>query len=97
MLKLLGTIEKYQAQIEDKGALDALKHSVFIRANHLRLDAELETAKACELAGENKKAIRALAKALAWASVLSVDNNFSEKVRNSSELLTSLKKREGIE
>jgi len=93
MLKLLGTIEKYQAQIEDRGALEALKRSVFIRANHLRLDSELESVKADDLSGENKRAIRSLAKALAWASNLKVDADFAEKVRRASEWLGNLKSR----
>jgi hypothetical protein len=91
MLKLLGTIEKYQAQIEDRGSLDALKRSVFIRANHLRLDSELEAAKANDLSGENKKAVRSLAKTLAWATSFKVDDDFAKKVRRASEWLNSLK------
>jgi hypothetical protein len=93
MLKLLGLIEKYQAQIEDHGSLDNLKRSVFARANHLHLDSELESAKAADLSGDNKKAVRSLAKALAWASNLKVDDDFAEKVRSASEWLANLKSR----
>lgn len=93
MLKLLGTIEKYQAQIEDHGALEALKESVFVRANHLLLDSELESAKADDLAGENKRAIRSLAKSLAWANNLKVDDDFAAKVHRASEWLGNLKSR----
>ena len=93
MLKLLGLIEKYQAQIEDHGSLDNLKRSVFARANHLHLDSELESAKAADLSGENKKAVRSLANALAWPSNLKVDDDFAEKLRSASEWLSNLKSR----
>ncbi len=93
MLKLLGLVEKYQAQAEDRGALDELKQTVFVRATHLRLGAELETAKAHDLSGEPKKAIRSLAKTLAWASDLHVDADFRAKADQALVWLRGLKSR----
>jgi hypothetical protein len=45
------------------------------------------------LFGENKKVVRSLAKALAWASNVKVDDEFAEKVRSASEWLANLKPR----
>jgi hypothetical protein len=80
LLKLLGMIEYYQAEFEDKELITPLKSEVTALAQNLRLDAEMESVKALLIQSDHAKTRNKIAKILAWARDIQVDAEFQRKV-----------------